>query len=416
MKLVPQDSSDLISQLQGDLIVMMMSKNDYRSALNYAKQTYKKYPDVEIMVLYIRCLYAVRDFKKIVNIIKNFLSSGDGANPDAFFSLRDASFEISGALSYENSITLIQPMVSKALELCDSEGTFIQAPWLAAWIAEFMYNGYEDTTASMELFERIVSPKFKSDLGPELQWAYDWPFLTATKHLALIYYDRAVAAHNSAEDTSAWVDKLKKLAIDEDKQKSSVVYKMNDCAYMLGIYLRKYTKVNETDWKACFRNPIVESLDLLGDEDPLNDIDAYLQLEILLMAAGDVQNASAAGAVILTEYSEGEDAEVRKALKEINFRGPFRICSGLCSNLLNIYNTNYTELHVCTECLEARFCQDCFPLLKRVEMPKKVCNPKHEFIQLLPVPEEAKGVAARFDGKMIRVRKEWLDALRKEWC
>jgi len=415
MKLVPPDSSSLTSQLQSDLIEMMMSKNDYRSALQYAKQTYEKYPDVDIMILHVRCLYALRDFKEIVNIIKDFQSSKDGADPYAFFSLRGACFEISGSLSYENSITLIQPMVSKALESCDSNNEFIETPWWAAHVAEFMYHGYDDTTASMELFERIASPKFKSDLSPELQWTYDYLSSTSTKHLALIYYDRAVTAHNCGQDTSAWVGKLRKLATSEDKQRGSVVYQMNDSAYMLGIYLRKYAKVNESDWKACFRNPIVEGLDMLSDEDPLNDINAYVRLVTLLMAAGDVQNASAVSAVILTEYTTGEDTEVRKALKAINFQGPFLKCDGLCSNVVNTYGTDYRELHTCTECLSTHFCQDCFPLLKKGEMPKRVCNPKHEFIQILPVPEEVEGIAARFDGKTMQVQKEWLDALRKKW-
>ena len=419
MKLVPQDSSYLTSQLQGDLIEMMMSKNDYKSALKYAlkyaKQTYEKYPDVYIMVLHVKCLYAIRDFKGIVNIIKDFQNSEYATNPGAFFSLRHASFEISGALSYDNSIAIIQPTVSKALEFCESNDDIIVMPWLAAHVAEFMYYGYDDTTASMELFERIASPKFKSGLSPELQWAYNYLSLTSTKHLALIYYDKAVTAHNCGQDTSAWVGKLRKLATSEDKQRGSVVYQMNDSAYILGIYLRKYAKVNETDWKACFRNPIVEALDMLSDEDPLNDIDAYMRLTKLLMAAGDVQNASAVSAVILTEYSNGEDTEFRKALKAINFRGNFLKCDGLCSNGINTYGTDYEELHTCTECLSTRFCQDCFPLLKRGKMPKRICNPKHEFIQMLPVPEEMKGIAARFDGETMQVQKEWLDTLRKKW-
>jgi hypothetical protein len=54
-------------------------------------------------------------------------------------------------------------------------------------------------------------------------------------------------------------------------------------------------------------------------------------------------------------------------------------------------------------------------LIKKGEMPVRICSQKHEFMQMLPVPEEAKGVAAKFDGKTMEVQKEWLQSLRKEW-
>jgi hypothetical protein len=45
-----------------------------------------------------------------------------------------------------------------------------------------------------------------------------------------------------------------------------------------------------------------------------------------------------------------------------------------------------------------------------------MCSPNHKFVQVFPIPEETKDVAARFvEGKTMEVQKGWLEKLRKEW-
>jgi hypothetical protein len=282
-------------------------------------------------------------------------------------------------------------------------------------VAEYMYSSYADVDESMNLFERIKSPQFKVDLGPDLQWAYGYPSASADTYLAMICYQKAADACKAGKASDKWVSKLRNLAVAEDSDtKDSPVYKVNDEALTLGTYLRQYGNVDDCAWKSCFRDYVIQSIDLLGDEDPLNDIDAYAQLVKVLLAAGDVRNASAAAAVVLIPESTTSDSDLR-APESINFSQNFYRCNGLCTAQFRTYKIEYKELHFCQECIDVCFCEECFPLIKKGELPYRMCSPDHKFIQLFPVPEDAKDVSAQFDGKSMEVQKEWLDGLRKDW-
>jgi hypothetical protein len=279
-----------------------------------------------------------------------------------------------------------------------------------------MYDSYDDVEACLQLCNRIQDPKFKADLGPELQWAFVYPDEASKGWLGQIYYQRAVDAHQADQDPIEWLDKLKQLAIAEPEgPRGQPVYRMNNAAQKLGVYYRKYGKAEESVWKACFRDAIIEALDMLEDDTPINDVVAYVQLQYLLVSAGDLKNAKAAAAVVLTEFYVPSTKETTETLEEINFKGPFFSCAALCSTDFTTYKESYTELHICTECASATFCEDCIKLLKKGNLPARICSQKHDFMQILPVLEEAKGVAAKFDGETMEVQKAWLQSLRKEW-
>jgi tetratricopeptide (TPR) repeat protein len=410
MDLVSKDDNDRIAELELDHARIMLSKKDYQAALKFTKAAYQKYLTLDAAEAYIRNLFALRDFKSIVDVVneKKWF--------DNFLNLHEIYFEVGCALWSQGQQSLIYPIVTKTLENLEQGGSFATTPWLAAWIAGYMYVSYDDVDACMQLCNRIQSPKFKADLGPELQWAYAYPDGASKQWLGQIYYQKAVDAHRADQDPVEWVDKLKALAIAEaGGPNGQPVYMMNNAAQQLGVYYRKYAKAEESVWKACFRDAIIEALDMLGDEDPLNDVTAYLRLQDLLVAAGDLKNANAAAAVVLTEFFAPSNKETGEALEAIGFKGPFYSCDGLCSPSFTTYKTGYTDLHICTECVDRGFCEECFQLIKKGDMPARLCSQEHEFMQILPVQEEVKGVAAKFDGKTMEVQKIWLNSLRKEW-
>lgn len=199
--------------------------------------------------------------------------------------------------------------------------------------------------------------------------------------------------------SGAWPDQASVSKVDFTRQTIRLCF--------WGMYLRRYGGTDESKWKACFRDSILQGIDMLGDEDPMNDQSAYASLTEALLAAGARSNA----AVVLMPYEASGDPVLSKALKAINF-STYWSCDGLCDTQFH----SYKELYFCEECPDVCFCEDCFPILKKGQLPFRKCNPEHTFLQLLPVPTEAKDVAARFvDMKTMEVDKNWLDALRREW-
>lgn len=427
LDVVPPSLKWAASDLRSNLTDIILSKKDYKAAYDYAKEAYTAEPTNDSAIcLYIRSLYALREFRAIGEIIQGLRQrqqSPDDKGKDNkdenwsdldILSLRDVQDEVGRALCIIGSSTLVRPWIDACLSDPDLKVDFTVAPWLAAWLAEYMYSFYDTIDEPLQLFERIKSAKFKEDLGPELVWAYSYPSASADTYLALMYYQKAVAAHKSAQNAEEWVCKLRNLAIAEDSDGGDApTYKMNDPALALGIYLSRYT--DDGTWKHCFRNYLIQAVDMLGDEDPFNDVHAYSELCKVLLAAGDVKNASVAAAVVLTPESASSNPDKLKDLETIGFTPGYFQCDGLCTTQFHNYKKTYTELHFCRDCLDTCFCEDCFPVARRGELPYRKCSPEHQFVQLLPVPDEARDVAACFvDGKM-EVRKEWLDALRREW-
>lgn len=414
MKLLPEQAMDHFG-LETDRIEIIISKKDWTNAVKYAKETYEKNKNPKSANVYIRSLFGLGEFGKIVALLEDFwnLQKWDSIDILAF-----DLFEIGCAYWSQGLTSILEPRMNQVLESCDRSGEFLLRPYEAAWIAEFMYDFYSTTDEAMTLCERILSPTFEADLGPELKWAYGYPSTNANSILSKIYYQRAVAAFKADESPNRWVDKLRNLALVKGNDSNGdPIYKMNAASFSLGIYLRKYGKASDSVWKPCFRNSIIEAIDMLGHEDTLSKALAYLNLAIFLLAAGDVKNACAAIAVLLTTSFISQIEEIPKSLEAVGFEGDHYRCDGLCGyGSRTHYKSHFVELHLCTECLVVAFCEDCFPLVKAGKLPRRKCSKEHEFVQVLPVPEEVKGVAAKVDGKTIEVQEDWVSDLRKEWA
>ena len=88
-------------------------------------------------------------------------------------------------------------------------------------------------------------------------------------------------------------------------------------------------------------------------------------------------------------------------------------CDGKCKRR----DEEWQELHFCEICLDSTcFCDECIKLVKSGTLPFRKCDAKHTFYQAYPPIKEVQGVATvETEGKILP-RKEWLEALRKEWA
>ena len=87
-------------------------------------------------------------------------------------------------------------------------------------------------------------------------------------------------------------------------------------------------------------------------------------------------------------------------------------CDGRCRRPVE----DWEEIHFCEICSNFTcFCDECFKLVKMGTLPFRKCDESHTFYQAYPLSKEMRDIATvRTDGK-ISPRKEWLEALRREW-
>jgi tetratricopeptide (TPR) repeat protein len=428
LALVPKHMPFAESKLKSDLTKILLAKGDFNAALDQALDMYSsRKTDRNAISRCIQALYGLHDYNRIVEIIQDLrhieaLRKLEARSPSwkplNFIDLRDVHYEIGCALRITGKLDLVRSWVvaCSPINISPFPRLFRASPWLAAWIAEFTYAFYTEPEESMAMCEYILSAGFKSALGPELTWAYSYPSSSATRLLSHLYFDNALSAHKSGGDSETWISKLREFAISKAKRDEKLRYELNGASLLLGIFLRLYRNADEVTWRPCFRGLILEAIDQLSGGDSMKHIYAYSQLIKALMAAGNITAAVEGLAVVLKPLEAISNPELVKSFESIGFEASHYRCGGPCNTQFHVYKElYYKELYFCENCINTCFCEDCFPIAKRGELPYRGCSPEHTYIKVFPIPEEARDVAARFvDGKM-EVQKGWLETLRKEW-
>ena len=88
------------------------------------------------------------------------------------------------------------------------------------------------------------------------------------------------------------------------------------------------------------------------------------------------------------------------------------VCDGDCKRRVE----DWQELHFCEICSGYTcFCDECIKLVKSGTLPFRKCDASHTFYQAYPLSQEMQDVATVMTEGKILPRKEWLEALRKEW-
>jgi hypothetical protein len=336
---------------------------------------------------------------------------------EALLDLRDVQHEIGCALSMEGEMEFGRQLVSSSFL---PNYVIRESPDPALWLAQFKYYFYEQIDEALEDFETLAAPEFASGLSPEIS-----PYVrqgitdSVESFLTEIYFIKAVEVFKAGLDPEPWLTKLRNLSIVADPATQETTYLMRHASSLLGIFYRQYELADRSKWTPCFRDSILLYIDMLGNEDPTDDQSAYSGLGEQLLHAGDVVNAAAAFAVTVLPWSFTGNATPLKALADVGFEN-YWMCDGLCTSYVpewRVYKASpFEELHMCQTCDDVCFCGDCLALLKKGGLPYRQCSPDHELLQIFPVPESARDVAARFvDEKTVEVNAEWLNSLKKNW-
>ncbi|KAJ3486258.1 hypothetical protein NLG97_g6655 [Lecanicillium saksenae] len=273
----------------------------------------------------------------------------------------------------------------------------------------------EDAT---ELFERISLVEYRPRGTIIIRQAHAISF----QRLAALYKRQLFRDGIKSDEAADWVRKLEEVRCQQDQHQSTDTpmnvrgSDVNMAAIYLGLYQRLLGNTDAAD--AVLKPLVLDSLDLLADSEPENDVYALDNLLWLMTAAGDIDRAKALGqsmrrvnptASMVTTQSETPTFEVPEP-KLPNIQLSDRNCAQC---LLNIPCSD--DFSICLHCMEC-FCMQCVNNVIKVPGNKKnvVCRRDHEWFVVPPLNRTLhRGEILDVSG--IKFFGDWEEELRTEW-
>lgn len=427
MENVPKSLEVSRVRVKSNLVIFLLEKEDYETVIKWTSENYDPTPrkfnsaEFQMVAVYISALFALRDYDRVHEILVDISRLPINQGVVYFLGFRYMFKEIGIPLwIHGDAVQIVQPWIDAVLNpqyrLLDG------IPWTVLWCAEFMLNFYPTSDVALELLERVAAPSFSADLSKELRAKFEEYRGFIEESLAGIYVEKARQAHGDGREPNEFVNKLHALAIVDEggNPGKQPTYKISPAAAILGSYLRE-TGATESTWKACIKPMMLQQIDLLCDDDPGNDLEAYADLVTALIAAGDLDNARAASVPLgmVFTYPDAIDK-----IAECGYPKMVFICDGPCSTDNCRQKTKggeskadgYKEIWYCTCCYETQYCEECVEVAKKGELPQRKCNKDHQFVKILPVPEELEKVVIwNAEKQVVEVDREWLERLRDAW-
>lgn len=481
---VPQRIKYIAASLYASIAIWCETLGLPEQQFEVAKQGFELYPlDFRSQTMYLKALERRGDLDTIVTTIQ-FLNNQIEPGADYTWLARsfiwgfDAYDEIGKAIRKRGQPTWVLNVMESAVQKADQNDRNIAKVELPFQMAQFSYRWYdnsdEQTIKLAEVFlERLgrQAAQIQGTFSSEQNWARN--------KLAQLYFDQAVASHESGGVAYAYVEKLKTLAVSVETSFADDYdgfdFYLDDYPSLLwGRWLREYQQADEQVWRKCFKSRLLYQMNCLDDHNPANDTIGIVSLAKSLFHVGDRQNAAAILAILFNplvdaqasveerlsektdEVQETEDdlpgnqnrkhqvnmafeqapevnqtenasakgdptvgttsAQDIRALLPLNVPGGGKMVR--CDNCRR-QSPVVTEMYCCEVCHNVDWCGDCLPMLKDHSiapgLEEHKCNPHHAFYQMWPIAEETKELAAEYLYGAAHLKREWLERLRTEW-
>lgn len=420
IKYIPEQLTTKRITLQIETVRIMLaqdilSQNESKTALGLIRSLYKSHPQrSDIVECYIRCLYADRDYRLIVETITSFLS--DTKHGRQFFSLRGVHQEIAKALIHVGQEDCIDSFVDQWLDQTYLSYMVLEIPWAYAHLAQFVYCFDKHTEQAAKMFEYILSPAFESSIRYDMIWAKDFPIGAAIDALGPLYNTGRLKAARQGEDVTSWQQKIINVAEKYIRQ-SNLKSPLKTIQWK-----REISRCGIEGAENYIKHHITDELNgLLGQIERKEPVDArtLALFGSKLMLFGDIENGLA---LWLTQVvPDIVSSEATAKLEEVGFFKQDRLktmnfhCDGYCNTQFYYYKSTFDSLHRCTDCWDIDFCGDCMEQLKIGKLGFMKCDPIHKFVRLYPVQEEYVGKATTFDGAEWSFNEGWLASLQEKW-
>lgn len=284
-----------------------------------------------------------------------------------------------------------------------------------------------NTDEALLVFEQISFVEYRPRGNVTTRQAHAISF----QKLAFIYKDKVLHAGIGSVAADEWIHKL-----EEVQTKQSAHENLDMPANMLGsdvnvaaIYLARFYRLRgrEKEAEKLLAALIVDSCEILGDEEVRNDEYALENLLRLFAAADDVTNAKA---LALSMRRLDPNASVQTPLdspiqqrgrpiepKLPDIQSAHRSCAQCLSNI-----SPSADFHYCRYCLDA-FCTTCIDTL--INKPGNevkdhrgdaiVCRADHEWIVVPPLARVLHTGQMLFEDGEKRGFVEWRDGIKERW-
>lgn len=283
----------------------------------------------------------------------------------------------------------------------------------ASFLEQSLARLYYEYTQEQEKALRIWNKAIMTRAGSKEDGLLGRIKMKASIRLAQHFFRSALDAGRGSRDAEEHVKNLENLVKKRAQVMASSTFICAEVpAIILGVWYR-LTGMQE-DANACFRPWIVETIQLLSDDDPDSNKDGLYKLFIVLVAASDDKNSIA---ILHLQGSYGDhertesavDGEDDSTSEDNNGRSQFS-CDGLCCRSLPKFDSFY----VCRYCFETLFCEDCMQLLKSGAMPINVCSQRHEWLFVPPLRQKVERGKLLIDGTLVDF-KDFLNDLKRQW-
>ncbi|KAL7796720.1 hypothetical protein V8C37DRAFT_326652 [Trichoderma ceciliae] len=291
-----------------------------------------------------------------------------------------------------------------------------------AYGATCAYN--RDLDGSIAIFEQISLIEYRPRGNVPTRHGH----ATSFQKLSALYKQKILQVDLRSPEAMEWIHKLEQVQEKQSKHQNLDIPadKYGSDVNIASVYLALFYRLlqNEPKAKPLLGNLVINSLDILLDDEPRNDQYAAENLLQAFIAASDAENAQALArsmrkvnraAAMATPLASPALTRIEPKLPDIQ-----SVSKG-CAQCLN--NISMSEnFYLCQFCVDA-YCEKCLNGIIKQPGNKTcegkldvVCRSDHEWFTIPPLNQFLHTGEILVGDGMIKNFREWESTLRQRWC
>ncbi|KAH8121765.1 hypothetical protein LI328DRAFT_171370 [Trichoderma asperelloides] len=280
-----------------------------------------------------------------------------------------------------------------------------------------------DLDGSIEIFERISLVEYRPRGNVPTRHGH----ATSFQKLSALYKQKILQTELKSPEAMEWMQKLEQIQEKQSKNQNFDVPadKYGSDVNIASVYLALFYRLLKDEPKArqLLGNLVINSLDLLLDDEPRNDQYAVENLLQAFIAANDTEDAQALArsmrkvnraVAMATPLASPTLTRIEPKLPNIQSADKW------CAQCLN--NISTTEnMYLCRLCVDA-YCERCLNgIIKQPgnktcdRRPDVVCRSDHDWFTIQPLNQFLHTGEILWGDGMVKNFREWENTLRARW-
>ncbi|RFU77997.1 hypothetical protein TARUN_4232 [Trichoderma arundinaceum] len=281
-----------------------------------------------------------------------------------------------------------------------------------------------DLDGSIAIFEQISLIEYRPRGNVPTRHGH----ATSFQKLSALYKQKILQADVRSPEAAEWLQKLEQVQEKQSKYQNLDIPadKYGSDVNIASVYLALFHRLlkNEPKVKQLLGNLVINSLDILLDDEPRNDQYAVENLLQVFIAANDAENAQALArsmrkvnrtAAMATPLASPVLTRIEPKLPDIQ---PMNKGCAQCLNNISMSENFY----ICQFCVDS-YCEKCLNGIIKQPGNKTgdrkldvVCRSDHEWFTIPPLNQFLHTGEILWGDGMVKDFREWESALRQRWC